>query len=93
MAIGPALFEAVEFDHGRVTNAAFSAYRVPRFRDVPTIKAVLIDQPGVTSAGAGETPLIAVAPALANALFDASGVRLRAMPLVPTGIVTAAAPS
>jgi isoquinoline 1-oxidoreductase len=93
MAIGPALFEAVEFDHGRVTNSSFSAYRVPRFRDVPTIKAVLIDQSGVTSAGAGETPLIAVAPALANAIFDASGVRLRAMPLVPTGIVTAAGPS
>jgi isoquinoline 1-oxidoreductase len=85
MALGPALFEAVELERGRVTNPSLGAYRVPRFRDVPMITAVVIDRPAMASAGAGETPLIAVAPALANAIFNASGVRLRSMPLLPTG--------
>jgi isoquinoline 1-oxidoreductase len=89
MALGPALFEAVDFENGRVTNPTLAAYRVPRFRDVPDIEAVLVDRPDVSPAGGGETPLIAVAAALANAIFAASGVRLRAMPLVPTGFVSA----
>jgi isoquinoline 1-oxidoreductase len=88
MALGPALFEAVELERGRVTNPSLGAYRVPRFTDVPMITAVLIDRPGGASAGAGETPLIGVAPALANAIFNASGVRLRSMPLLPTGRIS-----
>lgn len=82
MALGGALLEAVHFDAGRVLNAAFSEYPMPRFPDVPPIEAVLIDRPGEPPAGAGETPLIGVAPALANAIFRATGDRLRALPLL-----------
>ncbi len=87
MALGGALFEAVRFDRGVVLNPRLSQYRVPRFSDLPRIEVELVDAPDRPSSGAGETPMIAVAPALANAIFDASGVRLRSLPLVPTGRV------
>jgi nicotinate dehydrogenase subunit B len=87
MGLGGALFEAVHFDEGRITNASMTDYRVPRLSDVPPIEVILLDQPDLPSAGAGETPIIAVAPALANAIFAASGVRLRSLPLVPDGFV------
>ncbi len=90
MGLGGALFEAIRFDGGRVLNGRFSQYRVPRFADVPPIEVVLVDRRDLPPAGGGETPLIAVAPALANAICDATGVRLRALPLVPDGVVPAA---
>lgn len=86
MGLGGALFEAVEFDNGRITNPHFAGYRVPRFRDVPEIEAVLLDRKDIPSAGAGETPIVGVAPAIGNAIFDATGVRLRSLPLVPKGL-------
>ena len=87
MALGGALFEAVHFENGRILNPKLSEYRVPRFRDIPPIEVLLLDRPDLPSQGAGETPLIAVAPAIANAIFDATGRRLRALPLVPDGTV------
>jgi isoquinoline 1-oxidoreductase len=84
--LGGALFEAVEFENGRISNARFSRYRVPRFRDVPEIEAVLLDRKDLAPAGAGETPIMTVAPAIGNAIFDATGVRLTALPLVPNGL-------
>jgi isoquinoline 1-oxidoreductase len=85
MALGGALFEAIRFREGVITNGSFSDYRVPRFRDVPAIEVVLLDRPDLASAGAGETPMIAVAPAIANAIFDLTGRRLRALPLDTEG--------
>jgi len=66
---------------GKVQNAAFSRYAVPRFADVPELDVHLLDRPDLPTAGAGETPLIAVAPAIANAVFHATGVRVRQMPI------------
>jgi CO/xanthine dehydrogenase Mo-binding subunit/aerobic-type carbon monoxide dehydrogenase small subunit (CoxS/CutS family) len=85
MALGGALFEQVDLDHGRIASPSLAAYRVPRFSDVPAIDVVLVDRPDNPSAGAGETPLIAVAPAIANAIFAATGQRLRSLPLIPDG--------
>jgi len=84
--LGGALFEAIEFENGRINNPRFSRYRVPRFRDVPEIEAVLLDRKDLAPAGAGETPIMAVAPAIGNAIFDASGVRLNRLPMVPNGL-------
>jgi isoquinoline 1-oxidoreductase len=81
MGLGGALFESIHFENGRILNASMTNYRVPRFRDVPPINVVLLDRPDLPSAGAGETPLIAVAPAIANAISAATGVRLRSLPL------------
>ncbi len=91
MGLGGALFEAVEFDRGVIQNARLSRYRVPRFSDVPQIDVVLVDRKDLPPAGAGETPIVAVAPAVAGAIFAATGRRLRALPLVPQGLPKATA--
>ena len=92
-ALGPALREEIQFDEGKVLNAAFSRYTVPRFADVPAIDVHLLDRKDLPSVGAGETPLIAVAPAIANAVFNATGVRVRQMPIrLPKGAAAAGAP-
>ena len=86
MGLGGALFEAIEFENGMVTNPRLSDYRVPRFSDLPKIEVVLIDRKDVPSAGAGETPIVCIAPAIGNAIFNATNTRLRSMPLVPGGL-------
>jgi len=88
MGLGPALFEQIDFAGGRIRNASMTDYRVPRLGDVPVdVRVVLLDQPDQPPAGGGEAPIIAVAPAIANAIFRTCGVRLRSMPLVPSGRV------
>ena len=89
MAIGGALFEAIQFENGKILNARLSRYRVPRFSDAPAIEVVLVDRKDLPSAGAGETPIVGLAPAVGNAIFNATGVRLRSLPLVPKGLMTA----
>jgi nicotinate dehydrogenase subunit B len=84
--LGGALFESIEFENGRIKNPRFSNYRVPRFRDVPEIEAVLLDRKDLASAGAGETPIMTVAPAIGNAIFDASAVPLNDLPMIPNGL-------
>ena len=86
MALGPALREEMRFEGGKMLNASFGRYRVPRFADVPELDIHLLDRPDLPSAGAGETPLIAVAPAIANAVFAATGVRVRSMPIRLPGV-------
>jgi nicotinate dehydrogenase subunit B len=95
MGLGPALFEQIDFAAGRILNGSMTDYRVPRLADVPAdIKVVLLDRPDEPSAGGGEAPIIAVAPAIANAIFNATGTRLRSLPLIPTGrIGSVAAPA
>jgi isoquinoline 1-oxidoreductase len=80
-ALGGALFEQIEFANGKVTNALFAEYRVPRFKDTPQIEVILIDRKDLPSAGAGETGIVAVAPAVGNAIFAATGSRQRSMPM------------
>jgi isoquinoline 1-oxidoreductase len=84
--LGGALFEAIHFENGRILNPHLADYRVPRLSDLPQIEVVLVDRKDQPSAGAGETPLTGIAPAVANAIFDATGVRLRSMPLAPAGL-------
>jgi nicotinate dehydrogenase subunit B len=81
--LGGALFESIQFENGRISNAHFSSYRVPRFKDVPEIEAILLDRKDIPSAGAGETPIMAIAPAIGNAFHDATKVRLTKLPLHP----------
>jgi isoquinoline 1-oxidoreductase len=83
MGLGGALFEAIEFANGRILNPRLSKYRVPRISDLPAIEVVLMDRKDLPSAGAGETPIMGIAPAIANALFQATGVRIRSMPILP----------
>jgi CO/xanthine dehydrogenase Mo-binding subunit len=91
MGIGGALYEAIEFDNGRILNPHFAQYRVPRFKDEPKIEVVLVDRKDQPSFGAGETPIVGLAPAVGNAIFDATGVRLRSMPMLKDGKLPASA--
>ena len=86
MGLGGALFEAIEFENGQILNPHFAKYRVPRFSDIPAFETVLVDRKDIPSAGAGESPIMGMAPAIGNAIFDATGVRLRSMPMVPNGL-------
>ena len=81
MGLAPALREEIQLQGGRPSNARFSAYRVTRFRDLPKTQVVLLDRKDLEPAGAGETPIIAVAPAIANAVFHATGKHVRSMPI------------
>jgi isoquinoline 1-oxidoreductase len=86
MGLGSALFEAIDFANGTIRNPRFSSYRVPRFADAPELETVLIDRKDLPSAGAGETPIVALAPAIGNAIFHATGRRLRSLPMAPRGL-------
>lgn len=81
MAIGGALFEQLRFADGKILNPLLSRYRVPRFSDVPEVETVLVDRKDLPSSGAGETPIVGLAPAVANAMFQATGKRVRSMPM------------
>jgi len=89
MGLGGALFEAIHFDNGRILNPHLAVYRVPRFSDMPQIDVEVLDRKDLAPAGAGETPIMALAPAVSNAIFAATGIRLRSLPMVPEGLAKA----
>jgi nicotinate dehydrogenase subunit B len=78
-----ALMEEVQFDRSRVTSVDWSSYPILRLPDVPKLDIVLIDRPTEPPLGAGEASCTTVAAALANAVFDATGARLRTVPFTP----------
>jgi len=81
MGLGAALREEIQFADGKILNASFRKYRVPRYDDVPELDVHLLDRPDLPPAGAGETPIIAIAPAVANAVFRATGKSVYALPV------------
>jgi CO/xanthine dehydrogenase Mo-binding subunit len=81
MGLGAALREEMQFEAGKILNASFRKYQVPRFNDVPELDIHLLDRPDLASAGAGETPIMVVAPAVANAVFRATGKSVNALPV------------
>jgi isoquinoline 1-oxidoreductase len=86
MGLGAALREEAHFEKGKLLTANFDTYSAPRFKDVPALDIHLLDRPDLPSAGGGETPIIVIAPAIANAVFDATGARARTMPVrLPRG--------
>lgn len=83
MGMGTALREAVEFDGGRPLNPVFSRYRVPRIADAPQIEVVLAGDTTTQSTGAGEPGIVPIAAAIDNAVYAATGSRIRDLPIVP----------
>ena len=81
MGLGGILREAMAFEEGAISNPSFGKYQVARFEDMPTIDVHLVANHKIPAAGGGETPLIAIAPAVANAVAAATGVRIRSMPM------------
>ena len=83
--MGGALFEWIDFKNGKIINPAFSTYRVPRFSDCPKLEVVMLNRTDIPSVGAGETPILGIAPAIRNAIDNATGKKLYTLPLVPRG--------
>jgi nicotinate dehydrogenase subunit B len=83
-----ALMEEVNFDSAGVKNLNWSTYPIIRFSDVPDVDIVLINRPELPPMGAGEASTTATAAAIANAIFDAVGVRLRQVPFTPERLRT-----
>jgi isoquinoline 1-oxidoreductase len=81
MGLGGALMEEVRFSNGMITNPHLARYPVPHFKDVPSIDVHLVDRKDLGPSGAGETPIVGIAPSVANAVFHATGVRTRSMPI------------
>ena len=83
------LFEEVKFDQGQVTSVTWASYPIMTFPDVPKLEIDLIDRPHERAVGAGEAACAPVAAALGNAVFDATGVRLRDVPFTPASVKAA----
>jgi isoquinoline 1-oxidoreductase len=84
--IGGALFEVIDFDHGAVRNPHLAQYRVPRFRDVPAIDVVLMNRKDEPAMGAGEAPIMGMAPAIGAAIHAVTGTWPRSMPMAREGL-------
>ncbi len=83
------LHEEVKFDRSRVTSADWASYPILTFPEAPAIDVILIDRPDQPLLGAGEAATAPVAAALANAVFDATGARLRTVPFTPERVKAA----
>lgn len=81
MGMGTALWEAIDFHDGRILNAGFTRYRVPRINDAPRIETLLVGDDDTPSTGAGEPAIVPIAPAISNAVFAATGRRHRELPI------------
>jgi CO/xanthine dehydrogenase Mo-binding subunit len=84
-----ALLEEVKFDRARVTSLDWASYPILNFSDTPKLDIELIDRPSEPPLGAGEASCAAVGAALANAVFDATGARLRTVPFTPERVKAA----
>jgi CO/xanthine dehydrogenase Mo-binding subunit len=87
--VSRALIEEVRFDRSNVTSFDWDDYPIIRFTDAPTVDVISIDQPNLRATGSGEPSCNPIAPAIANAVFDAVGVRLRSLPMTPDRVKAA----
>jgi CO/xanthine dehydrogenase Mo-binding subunit len=85
--VSRALLEEVSFDASGVTSLDWSSYPILKFPEVPNLDVVLINRQEVSPLGAGELATVPVPAAIANAIFDATGVRLREVPFTPKRIL------
>jgi CO/xanthine dehydrogenase Mo-binding subunit len=84
--VSRALMESVTTNQDRITSLDWSTYPSLRFKDAPNLTVTVINRPDMPSSGAGEPALAPVAAAIANALYDATGVRMRQAPMTPARV-------
>ncbi len=93
MGVGYALTEGIQYKDGEVENPNLVDYKIPTALDVPDITPILVEEPDPTGAfgakGVGEACLIPVAPAIANAIYDAAGIRIKELPITPEKVLKA----
>ena len=84
-SIGYALMEELQVEDGRVTTVSFGDYKVPTIKDIPELRTILLESDSgsgpYNTKGIGENPIGPVAPAIANAVYDAVGVRIQDLPI------------
>jgi CO/xanthine dehydrogenase Mo-binding subunit len=83
------LKEAVRFDRTRVTSSSWEDYPILKFSEVPAVEVEIVSRPDLPSVGAGEAAQGPTAAAIANAVCDALGVRVRDLPITPERIAAA----
>jgi nicotinate dehydrogenase subunit B len=88
-SLSRALYEEVTFDESRITSVDWDSYPILKFSDVPDVDVVLINHPDQPAVGAGEPATITTAPAIANAIFHATGARVRQIPFTPQRVKAA----
>jgi len=87
MGLGYCLSEEIEFDGGAIKTNSYSSYKIPRFSWTPQIESVLIENMDIDPSGCGEPPIVGMGALIANALFDATGIRIRQLPLTAKRIL------
>jgi nicotinate dehydrogenase subunit B len=87
MGIGYALTEEIQFQGGDIKNHSFDTYEIPRFSWVPKIETIIMDRKDQAPQGGGEPAIICMGAVIANAVFDATGVRLYQLPMTPERIL------
>jgi CO/xanthine dehydrogenase Mo-binding subunit len=88
-SLSRALKEEVQFDERRITSVDWQTYPILTFSEVPEVEIVLINRPDQPAMGAGEPSTVTTAAAVANAIFDATGARLRQIPFTPERVKAA----
>jgi CO/xanthine dehydrogenase Mo-binding subunit len=83
------LIEELKFDRSRVTSVDWASYPILTFPEVPNIEIDLISRPTEVPWGAGEPAAAVVPSAIANAIYDATGARLRSVPFTPPKVLAA----
>lgn len=86
MGMGYCLTEEVRFKNGRILDENFDTYEIPRFSWVPKIETVLVDNPEMAPQGCGEPAITSMGAVIANAVFDAAGIRMFTLPMTPARI-------
>jgi isoquinoline 1-oxidoreductase len=86
MGLGYCLSEEIHFKGGQVNDLGFDSYQIPKFSWVPQIETVLVENFEIEPSGCGEPPIVGIGALIANALFDATGVRMHRLPLTPERI-------
>jgi nicotinate dehydrogenase subunit B len=86
MGASRVLSEEIRFDTRRVTSLDWSTYPIMRFKDAPKVTPIIVNRPEAAMGGAGDESIVNVGPAIANAFFDATGVRIRQTPLTPARV-------
>jgi CO/xanthine dehydrogenase Mo-binding subunit len=93
MALGYALFEDLNLDEGVIRNRKFSKYLIPTAMDVTELTKIIVEDPESTAPygakGIGEPVMIPVTPAILNAIYDATGVRIKELPITPEKLIKA----
>ncbi len=83
MGLGYCLTEEIRFKDGRILDENFDTYEIPRFSWLPKIETVLVDNPEMPPQGCGEPAITSMGAVIANAVYDAIGVRLFVLPMTP----------